>query len=80
MVNNMGALIEKMQQLQEELKDKTIIIVSQRCATVKNADKILVLDDGKLVGAGRHEELLKNCAEYQEIAKLQLGEGVLGNA
>lgn len=70
----------KLRKALKELKDKTIIIVSQRCATVKNADKILVLDDGKLVGAGRHEELLKNCAEYQEIAKLQLGEGVLGNA
>ena len=45
----------------------TTFIVSQRAASVRFADSILVLDDGKLVGQGTHEELLENCAVYQEI-------------
>ena len=45
----------------------TLFIVSQRAASVMNADKILVLDDGKMVGIGKHEELLKTCSVYKEI-------------
>jgi ABC-type multidrug transport system fused ATPase/permease subunit len=45
----------------------TTFIVSQRAASVRYADEILVLDDGELAGQGTHEELLKNCAVYQEI-------------
>ncbi|OOM76042.1 putative ABC transporter ATP-binding protein [Clostridium puniceum] len=48
-------------------KNTTVIIVSQRIATIKNADKILVLDDGSLVGIGTHDELMKNCDVYNEI-------------
>lgn len=58
--------------LQKELKEVTKIIVAQRVGTIKNADKIIVLDDGKMVGYGKHEELLKNCKVYQEIALSQL--------
>lgn len=49
----------------------TVFLISQRAATVKNADQVLVLDDGKLVGKGTHEELLKNCNVYKEICMSQ---------
>lgn len=62
------------QAIKENLKDATVIIVAQRVGTIKNADKILVLDDGRLVGTGKHEELLENCEVYREIAKSQLSE------
>ncbi len=51
---------------------KTLFIVSQRAASIKNADKILVLEDGKLVGMGTHKELIHTCEEYQEICYSQL--------
>lgn len=58
--------------LNNELKDNsTIIISSQRIATIKNADKIIVLDDGKLVDIGTHDELLKRCTIYEEINRSQ---------
>jgi ATP-binding cassette subfamily B protein len=50
----------------------TVIIVAQRIGTVRGADKILVMDEGAIVGEGRHEELLKNCSVYREIAMSQL--------
>ena len=53
-------------------KDMTKIIVSQRVATIQNADYILVLDGGKVVGQGKHDELLKNCSIYQEIYQTQI--------
>mgnify|MGYP003304766802 CR=1 FL=1 len=53
--------------------DTTVIIVSQRVSSVQNADQILVLDDGKVVGQGTHEELLTSCEEYQAIYRLQRG-------
>ncbi|MCH5171908.1 MAG: ABC transporter ATP-binding protein, partial [Erysipelotrichales bacterium] len=59
-------------QIKEQLSDKTIIIVAQRIGTIRQADKIIVLDDGKIVGLGKHEELLKNCAVYKDIALSQL--------
>ena len=58
--------------LKKYTKDATNLIVAQRIGTIKNADKILVLDEGKLVGVGKHEELLKNCRVYREIAESQL--------
>jgi len=60
--------------LKEKLKDKTVIIVSQRIATLIHADQIIVLEDGKIAGIGRHEELLKTCETYREIALSQLPE------
>lgn len=58
--------------IKEKLTDKTIIIVAQRIGTIKNADKILVLDEGKIVGEGTHSELIESCDLYKEIALSQL--------
>ena len=58
--------------LAKETKNKTVLIVGQRINTIINADKIIVLDEGKIVGQGRHAELMENCAVYQEIAASQL--------
>lgn len=58
--------------LKENLNGKTIIIVAQRIGTIMQADKIVVLDNGKIVGVGRHKELLQNCPVYNEIALSQL--------
>lgn len=60
------------QALKEYTKDVTTIIVAQRIGTIMNADKILVLDQGKIVGEGTHKELLQNCEIYKEIALSQL--------
>ncbi len=60
--------------LKESTSDMTVIIVTQRCSTIKNADLILVLDDGELVGKGTHEELFENCETYREICLSQLNE------
>ena len=53
-------------------KNKTVIIVAQRISTILNADQIIVLDEGKIVGIGTHEELMKNCETYSQIALSQL--------
>ena len=58
--------------IREDTKDMTVFMVSQRATTIKNADQILVLDDGKLVGLGKHQELLENCQVYREICLSQL--------
>ena len=60
--------------LAKETKHKTVLIVGQRINTITNADKIIVLDEGKIVGQGTHQELMKNCQVYQEIAASQLSE------
>jgi len=60
--------------LRKETKDITTIIVAQRIGTIIDADRILVLDDGKVAGIGRHEELLKECQVYRQIALSQLSE------
>ncbi len=60
--------------LKEELAETTVVIVAQRIGTVKNADKILVLDGGRAAGIGTHEELLATCPVYREIALSQLSE------
>ncbi|CDC68906.1 probable permease protein of ABC transporter system [Staphylococcus sp. CAG:324] len=58
--------------IKENLKDTTVIIIAQRIGTIMNADKIVVLDEGKIVGMGTHEQLLQSCSIYQEIALSQL--------
>ncbi len=60
--------------LKEKLSDSTILIIAQRISTIMNAEQILVLDDGRIVGKGTHKELLKNCEVYQQIASSQLSE------
>lgn len=59
-------------ELDEKCSDTTRIIVAQRIGTIRNADQILVLEDGKLAGMGTHEELMNNCSVYQQIALSQL--------
>ena len=66
--------------LNEETKDATVLIVAQRISTIMNADKIVVLDEGKVVGCGTHNELIENCQVYQEIALSQLSKEELSNA
>lgn len=63
---------ELRKQIATQLQGTTCIIVAQRIGTIKNADQIIVLDDGHIVGKGKHEELLKTCSVYQEIALSQL--------
>ena len=58
--------------LLSEAKEATVILVAQRVSTIKNADRILVLEDGRCVGQGRHEELMKSCEVYREIVYSQL--------
>jgi ATP-binding cassette subfamily B protein len=58
----------------EEIKDRTVLIVAQRINTIMNAERIVVLDEGKIVGIGTHRELLKNCDVYKQIALSQLSE------
>ncbi|WMM24850.1 ABC transporter ATP-binding protein [Tissierella sp. MB52-C2] len=60
--------------MSEEVKDKTVLIVAQRINTIMNAENIVVLDEGKIVGEGTHKELLKNCPVYRQIALSQLSE------
>jgi ATP-binding cassette subfamily B protein len=59
-------------ELAKEAKDSTKLIVAQRIGTIMDADRIVVLDDGKVVGQGTHRELLENCSVYREIAESQL--------
>ena len=61
-------------------KNKTVLIVAQRISTIMNADKIVVLDEGRVVGMGTHKELMKNCTVYKEIALSQLSKEELENA
>lgn len=63
--------------LKENMGDATIILVAQRISTIIDADRILVVDDGQIVGSGTHQELLKTCPLYQEIAEIQLGKEAL---
>jgi len=68
--------------LNDETRKATVLIVAQRIGTIMNADKIIVLDGGKIVGTGRHKELIESCDVYKEIASSQLSEeeleGILG--
>ncbi len=65
--------------LKKYMGDATCLIVAQRIGTIINADKIIVLDEGKIVGKGKHKELLKNCEVYRQIALSQLSEEELKN-
>ena len=65
------------QALGKKASNATVLIVAQRISTILHADQILVLDDGRIAGKGTHEELLKNCGAYQEIARSQLSESEL---
>ncbi|MCC6673638.1 MAG: ABC transporter ATP-binding protein, partial [Thermomicrobiales bacterium] len=60
--------------LAQETRHSTVLIVAQRINTIRHAQKIIVLDDGHVVGQGTHDELLKTCPVYQEIAASQLSE------
>lgn len=62
------------QALNKKLKDKTVLIVAQRISTIMHTDRIIVLDEGNVVGIGTHEELMKKCKVYKEIAISQLSE------
>ncbi|MCI6499709.1 ABC transporter ATP-binding protein [Lachnospiraceae bacterium HCP1S3_C3] len=64
--------------LEPVVQNKTVIIVAQRISTILNADEIIVLDEGEIVGKGTHRELLANCDEYMQIAKSQLSAKELG--
>ena len=59
--------------LAEELGDSTVITVAQRVSSVKSCDLILVIDEGRIIGRGSHEELLESCEEYREISQSQMG-------
>ena len=63
------------QAIRENTQDATVIIVAQRVGTIMNADKILVMDEGKIIGEGTHEELLRTCDIYAQIARTQLAGG-----
>lgn len=63
--------------LNEQVADSTVIIVAQRISTILHADKIIVLDEGKIAGMGTHEELLESCEIYEQIASSQLSENEL---
>lgn len=66
-------------ELKKYTKDATVLIVAQRIGTVMNADKIIVLEDGKIVGMGKHKDLLNNCDVYKQIALSQLSKEELEN-
>lgn len=63
--------------LKENLADTTVVTVAQRVSSVKDCDLILVLDEGKVIGAGKHEELLASCIEYREISESQMGGAIV---
>ena len=63
--------------LKEKLGGRTVIIVAQRISTIRNADNIVVLDEGRIVGQGTHDYLMGHCPEYREIAQSQLSEDEL---
>ena len=65
------------QAIGNEMKDATVITVAQRVSSVKNSDLIIVLDHGKIIGMGKHEDLLENCTEYKEISDSQMGGAII---
>ena len=64
--------------IKEKLPDATRVIIAQRVGTIMDADQIIVLDNGKMVGKGKHYDLVRNCPVYQEIALSQLSKEELG--
>ena len=65
--------------LNEKVKDATVIIVAQRISSIMDADRIVVLNEGNVIGMGTHRELLKSCEIYKEIALSQLSEEELAH-
>ena len=63
--------------LKESLKDTTVITVAQRVSSVKDCDTIIVIEEGKIIGLGTHEQLLENCLEYKEISDSQMGGAII---
>lgn len=68
------------QAMRKTLKDATIVMIAQRIHTIQDADQIIVMDEGRIVGIGTHQQLLESCAVYQETAKSQMIEGGFGHA
>ena len=68
------------EELAKQTAGKTVIIVAQRISTILNADQIIVLEEGKIVGKGTHKELMNNCEQYKEIAMSQLSKEELEDA
>lgn len=64
--------------LRQNYRDTTTLLVAQRISSLRHADLILVLEDGAVIGAGRHEDLLESCSEYRIIAETQMGDGMDG--
>lgn len=64
--------------LRKETQNATVVMVAQRVSSIMDADRILVLDAGRIVGQGTHQELLESCPLYREIAELQMGKEALG--
>ena len=64
------------QTIHKDYGDTTTLIIAQRVSSVKNCDKILVLEEGKMSGFGTHDQLMQSCDLYREISRLQMGEGV----
>ena len=60
------------QALKEKVKGRTMLIVTQRASTIRNAEQIIVMDEGKIVDKGRHEELMRRCETYKEIVVSQI--------
>jgi ATP-binding cassette subfamily B protein len=58
--------------LREKMRSSTVLIVTQRISTIKNADQIIVMDEGRIAGKGTHRELMQSCDTYREIAMSQL--------
>ena len=61
--------------LRQNYRNTTTVLVAQRVSSLRHADLILVLEDGNVIGAGRHEQLMTSCEEYRHIAKIQMGDG-----
>ena len=77
--NGVGCIYKKTdsalrQALSKETGNATVVIVAQRVSTIMNADRIIVMDEGKVMGIGTHRELLNTCGTYQEIVRSQLSE------
>ena len=63
--------------LADEIKDSSILIIAQRISTILHADQIIVLDDGRIAGMGKHRDLMENCPVYRDIAQSQMKGGGL---
>ena len=76
-VQSLQNLYDQNEALKQQVAGSTILIVAQRISTILHAEQILVLDEGRIVGAGTHQELLQTCEAYRQIAESQLSEAEL---